>query len=98
MIRSGYPAGISGPSFFLPEGTHKNPVYTDEFLERNGAAKFSSVVMTPSAFLTKDSWRIIVPKFIKGIRYQVVQVCAKYGVSEEKANFCDQNLIPTSEI
>ena len=86
LIRSGYPAGISGPSFFLPEGTHKNPVYTDEFLERNGAAKFSSVVMTPSAFLTKDSWRIIVPKFIKGIRYQVVQICAKYGVSEEKAN------------
>ena len=86
MLRSGYPSGESGSTYFLPAGTNKNPVYTDEFLERNGAKKYSSVVMTPSGYLTADAWKIIVPKFVKGIRHHVRVKCAKYGIPKETAD------------
>lgn len=86
MIRCGFPANASGPTFFLPAGKVRNPVYTDEFLERNGAAKFSSVIMTPNGFLTDEAWAEIVPLVIQGLRHKVRTAAAKYGIDSETAN------------
>ena len=52
---------------------------------RNGAAPFSRVIMTPNAFLTDEAWQEIVPLLIKGMRLQVQQNCARFGISSEKA-------------
>ena len=71
-------------------GTKRNPLYTDEYLVRHGAAPFSSVIMTPTGFLTDEAWKELVPLLIKGIRYKVQQAAAKLGISSEKA---DQLLI-----
>ena len=60
-------------------------MYTDEFLVQNGAAPFSSILMTPSAFLTDEAWQEIVPKLIKGIRYQVRIAAASFGIRSEVA-------------
>ena len=60
-------------------------MYTDDFLVQNGAAPFSSIVMTPSAFLTDEAWQKIVPKLIKGIRYQVRIAAASFGIRSEVA-------------
>ena len=84
-MRSGFAAGKSGPTFFLPAGKIKNPIYTDEYLERHGAAKFSTVIMTPSGYLTTEAWPILVPRLSKGIRFKVAEVCKRYGISGEKA-------------
>ena len=85
MIRCGCAANESGPSFFSPAGKECNPVYTDSFLEQHGAKKYSTVVMTPTGFLTAEAWREIVPRHIKGIWHVVVQACAKLGVDEQTA-------------
>ena len=61
---------------------NRNAVYTDEFLERKGAKKFSTVVMTPTGFLTRPAWAEIVPRYCKGIWHIVVEALAKLGVDE----------------
>lgn len=86
MLRSGYPGNLSGPTYFLPAGEKKNPVYNDEFLERNGAKKYSSVIMTPTGYITREAWKEIIPLFIKGIRFQVREVCFKHGVDAATAD------------
>ena len=86
QIRSGFPANKSGPTFWCAEGKIKNPVFTDEYLVRNGAAPFSTVIMTPSAFLTDEAWQQIVPRLIKGLRAQVREAASNFGISGEDAD------------
>ena len=52
MLRTGSPAGTSGPTTFLMKGKRRNPVYTDSFLEAYGCAPGSSVAKTENAFMT----------------------------------------------
>ena len=85
MLRNGFPGNRSGPTFFLLSGKTKNPVYTDEFLERNGAAKYSSVIMTPTGYMTREAWAEIIPLHIKGVWHVVIEECAKLGVDEATA-------------
>ena len=85
-MRCGFPNNVSGPTFILLSGTKKNATYTDEFLVQNGAAEFSTIVMTPSGFLTDEAWRFIVPLLIKGIR-KVVRDCAwAFGIDNATAD------------
>ena len=86
FIRCGFPANVSGPSFFLPAGKVRNPCFTDEYLHRHGAAKFSSIIMTPNGFLTDEAWQQIVPLLIKGIRHQVVKAAASFGIDKVAAD------------
>lgn len=86
MIRSGFPANASGPTFFLPAGTVRNQHFTDSYLERHGAAKFSTIVMTPSGYLTDEAWEIIVPLLLKGIRHKVAEAAKTLRIDEETAS------------
>ena len=86
MIRCGSPSNVSGPTFFLLKGKTLSDIYTDEYLVRFGAAKFSSIIMTENAFLTDDAWKQIVPKLIKGLRHQIVIAAAKLGIDKETAD------------
>ena len=71
---------MSGPTFFLPAGKVPHPDFTDEFLFAHGAAKHSSVVMTPTGFLTDDAWVIIEPKLCDGLRHNVRVAGAMFGI------------------
>ena len=84
IIRCGFPANASGPSYFLLSGKAKNPAYSDEYLVRHGAAPFSTIIMTESGFLTDEAWKELVPLLIKGIRWKVQQAATKLGISSEK--------------
>lgn len=84
-MRNGFPGNRSGPTFFLLSGKTKNPAYTDEFLERNGAAKYSSVIMTPTGYLTTESWKDIVTRHIAGVWHVVIEEAAKLGIDEATA-------------
>ena len=86
QLRSGFPGNTSGPTFFLLSGKKKNPVYTDEFLERQGAKKYSTVVMTPTGYLTEEAWATIIPLHIKGVRHILTEECAKLGVDKATAD------------
>ena len=61
-------------------------MFTDEYLVKHGAAPFSTIVMTPSAFLTDEAWEKFVPSLIKGIRLQVRTAAALLGISSEDAD------------
>ena len=74
---------MSGPTFFLPAGKVPHPDFTDEFLFAHGAAKHSSVVMTPTGFLTDEAWVIIEPKLCDGLRYQVEVAGAMFDIDAE---------------
>ena len=84
-LRSGCAGNVEGPTFIMPVGKTKNPAYSDEFLRQQGAAEFSSVIMTPSGYLTADAWEIIYPLFIKGVRKVVENACARHGVDAATA-------------
>ena len=87
MMRSGFPGNASGPTFFLPAGKTKNEAYTEEFLVRNGAAKYSEVVMTPTGYLTEEVFRYILPRMCKGLRQKLRDFGATLGVD---AATCDK--------
>ena len=87
MMRSGFPGNASGPTFFLPAGKTKNEAYTEEFLVRNGAAKYSEVVMTPTGYLTEETFKYILPRMCKGLRQKLRDFGATVGVD---AATCDK--------
>jgi hypothetical protein len=74
MYRTGSAAGDTGPTAFLPAGTRIATGFNDAFLERHGAAKGSSIVMTPTGFMTDKAWLEVTKKQVEGIRAMPV-VC-----------------------
>ena len=70
----------------MPAGIVNNPVFTDEYLVQHGAAPFSSVIMTPSGFLTDEAWSELAPKLVKGLRHQVILAGAEVGIDEGTCN------------
>ena len=80
QIRCGFPANVSGPTFWLLSGKAQNPVYTDAFLEQHGAAKHSTIIMTENGFLTDEAWQQLVPFLIKGLRHAVRMYGRKLGI------------------
>ena len=68
IYRTGSAAGTDGPTAFLPPGVRVKSGYTDEFLVTNGAAPGSTIVMTPTGYMTEDAWVELAPKMAKGIR------------------------------
>ena len=86
MVRSGNAAGKSGPTYLLCQGQEANPAFTDKYLEQHGATPYSKVVMTPSAYMTDDTWQFIVPPFCEGWRHQLRLAATMYGISAEKVD------------
>jgi len=68
MYRTGAVAGDTGPTVFLLQGKNKRAYFTDAFLREHGAAEGSTIVMTPTAFMTTESWEEMTPSIIKGLR------------------------------
>ena len=68
LYRTGSAAGTDGPTAFLPPGVRVKSGFTDEFLVKNGAAPGSTIVMTPTGYMTEDAWVELAPKMGKGIR------------------------------
>ena len=68
ILRTAACGGATGPTTFLMNGAKIKTGYTDQFLRKHGAAPGSSVVMTPSAFMTEDAWLEIAAKRADGIR------------------------------
>ena len=66
MIRCGFASNDMGPTYFLMSGKQMNEAYSDEFLQKNGATPFSTIIMTPSGYLTDEAWIEIVPLLVQG--------------------------------
>ena len=49
-------------------GQRRRPGFTDEFLVKHGAVEGSTIVMTPTGYMTTDAWVEMAPKMAKGIR------------------------------
>ena len=62
MYRSGNAAGNNGPTVFAMAGVRRKAAYTDEFLENNGGAPGTTIVMTDNAFMTDAAWEEIADK------------------------------------
>jgi len=77
-LRCGSAEGGEGPSMFLMAGQKRKSTFTDNFLERHGAKKGSSIEMTPTAFLTHDAWDHVAAKIADGMRAMPV-VCDHPG-------------------
>ena len=85
MIRSGFASNDSGPTFFMPPGKTRKPEFSDEFLVRHGAAKYSTILMTPTGYLTDETWVVIVPLLAKGLRFVVETKAASLGIDADTA-------------
>ena len=68
IYRVGSPSGATGPTAFLPPGVRRHTGFTDEFLVKNGAAPGSTIVMTPTGYMTEEAWVELAPKMAGGIR------------------------------
>jgi hypothetical protein len=68
VYRIGSVAGTNGPAFFLMAGKNIKSGFTDFFLEKHGAAKHSTIIMTENAYMTDEAWDRMTPKVIEGIR------------------------------
>ena len=85
MLRSGFASNESGPTFLMPPGKTRKPEFSDEFLERQGAAKYSTILMTPTGYLTDETWVVIVPLLAKGLRHVVEKKAASFGIDAATA-------------
>ena len=88
LVRCGCAAAkdTSGPTFFLIKGSERKPEYSDEFLENNGVAKGSSIIMTENAYLTDKAWSEITKKLTTGIRAKVKNIAVQHGVDDDIAD------------
>jgi hypothetical protein len=55
-LRVGSAAGVKGPTIFLSAGKTVRAGYTSAYLKRCGAPAGSSIIPTPSAFMTDEAW------------------------------------------
>ena len=67
MVRTGSAKSV-GPTIFLLAGQRKRGGFTDQFLAGSGAAPYSTIVMTPTAFMTDEAWVAMAEDLAKGIR------------------------------
>jgi hypothetical protein len=67
MYRTGSIAGCTGPTIFLLEGKSRRHHFTDKWLVDNGSAIGSTVVMTPTTFMTEEAWEKATIHIVKGL-------------------------------
>ena len=72
LYRSGSAAGCDGPTGFLPPGVRRKTGYDEAFLIKHGAALGSTLVMTPTGYMTEEAWVEIAPSIAAGIRQMPV--------------------------
>jgi hypothetical protein len=67
MYCTGSIAGCTGPIIFLLKGKSRRRHFTDKWLMDNGAEIGSTVVTTPSTFMTEQAWEKATPHIVKGL-------------------------------
>jgi len=67
-LRTGNVEGETGPAVILLAGKKKRRSFSDKFLERHGAAKRSTIIMTETVFMTTEALINLTPKLMKGYR------------------------------
>lgn len=70
-LRVGMASGEQGPFTFLAKGTRMDRPSIKTLLNTR-CPKGSAIVMSPSAYMTDDTWAQLVPAFCKGIRQMPV--------------------------
>jgi hypothetical protein len=68
MYRTGSVAGDTGPTIFLMAGERIRSNFNDAMLKRNGAQEGSTIIMTPTAFVTEEAWTKMTPSLVRGLR------------------------------
>ena len=68
VVRVGSSANVDGPRFYLAKGKEIELNSFKNFTNSFNAPEGSRVVMTPSAYMTDEAWREVVPDLCKGIR------------------------------
>jgi hypothetical protein len=68
LYRTGSVAGTQGPTIAVMQGKRRKVGYTDKLLVNKGFAEGSTIIMTPTAFVTEEAWEEMTPFVIKGIR------------------------------
>jgi hypothetical protein len=90
LYRTGAVAGDTGQTIFLIKVKTKRHGFTDQYLQSNGCAIGSNVVITENVFMTGDSWERMTPNVILGIRninkyvaatpqWWVLEICDGFG-------------------
>ena len=74
VYRTGSPSGATGPTGFLPPGVRRQTGFTDDFLIKHGAAPGSTIIMTPTGYMTEEAWVEMAPHMAAGIRKMPVIV------------------------
>mgnify|MGYP001031646604 CR=1 FL=1 len=74
IVRVGNAAGSNGPLIFLAKGKSMD-VPALKNLEKLGAPKCSTIVMTPNAYMTDEAWATVAVSLCKGIREMEVSFC-----------------------
>jgi hypothetical protein len=68
MFRTGSIAGCTGPTIFFLEGKSRRRHFTNKWLMDNGAAIGSTVITTPTDFMTEEAWEKATSQIVKGLR------------------------------
>jgi hypothetical protein len=68
LYRTGSIAGTQGPTIAVMAGKHQRAGFTDKFLTKHGMVEGSTIIMTPTAFVTEEAWEEMTPFVIEGIR------------------------------
>jgi hypothetical protein len=68
IVRSGCASGESGPWIFLAKGKEMTVNSFRNLCRDHKAPPGSKVIMTPNAYMTDDTWLIVVPQLIEGLR------------------------------
>jgi hypothetical protein len=68
LYHTGPIAGNQGPTIAVMAGKHRRAGFMDQFLVKHGMAEGSTIIMTPTAFVTEEAWEEMTPFVIKGIR------------------------------
>jgi hypothetical protein len=68
LYHTGSIAGNQGPTIAVMAGKQQRAGFMDQqFLVKHGMAKGSTIIMTPTAFVTEEAWEEMTPFVIKGI-------------------------------
>ncbi len=68
MYHTGTAAGNNGPAAFLMKGQKQKVGYSNKFLEDEGCAIGSMVVMTENAYMMEATWEKLLPSLVLGYR------------------------------
>ena len=68
VVRTGSTTGGTGPTVFLVKSKNKGFIFTDKFLENHGLAPWSTIIMTPNAYMIDKAWVLVSKAIVESIQ------------------------------